>query len=519
MRHTLITMACWAIATAAQGQCGACAVNGTCTVDPPFPAVCPPITPAGVVGVPYELDVTFWVPPSFPEPTTQLAVVLQEVSLQHVERLPLGLTYEASNPSLTYFPQQDPFGCVKICGTPMLAGADTLFLVVRAQGTVGGIPTTQDYALPIPFQVLPASQDSLPDFTFTPDSLCSPMTVGFSEAEGAPGVNTAFSWAFGNGDTYDGPAPPDQTYAQGGTYPVTLQRTFSTPMITQISLTGVSNAWCGDLDEPSLPIVGCLGQPDLYVTVTDARLVMRRTMVMNNVQSTTWNNLSIPLGFPPYTIRVFDKDELSADDLLGTFVVQGSTGNTPFSQSGTAGQLQVQVQSVLTVTHVESVTVFDSPTLSLDISSGLDEVCATPSDLANYAWTLDGVEVTAAGGPCQPAANGLWSVVGSSEQGCSGAATRLVSGVGVRELAGLKAPRLYPNPTSGPLQVVIPAHGPAGLTVMDVSGRVVQRIAAVSPGTGGAYPIDLSRLSEGQYLLRCDADGYSGVSAVSVLRR
>lgn len=511
--------ACWAFAIAAQGQCGACAINAMCTVDPPFPAVCPTTTPAGIVGVPYELDVTFWIPPSFPEPTTQLTVVLQEVSVRHMERLPLGLTYEASSPSLTYFPQQDPFGCVRICGTPMLAGSDTLLLVARAQGTVGGIPTTQDYTLPIPFQVLPATQDTVPDFTFTPDSLCSPMTVSFSAAEGAPGMSTAFDWTFGNGNSHNGPAPPEQTYSSGGAYPITLQRSFSVPMITQIGISGVSNAWCGDLDEPNLPIVGCVGQPDLYITVTDARLVLHKTAVVNNAQSTTWNGLSFPLGFPPYTIRVFDKDDLSADDLLGTFVVAGTLGSTPFSQSGTAGQIQVVMQDVLTTSYTALLTVFDTPTLTLDLSPDQDELCATPADLANYTWILDGVEVAANGGPCIPATNGLWEVVGTSAQGCIGTATRLLSGVGIPDHGDRLRAHIFPNPTDGLVRVVVRASGPATFSVLDEGGRMILRQSDVMPGQDGAYPLLVGSLGPGRYLLCCQTGGFRRCGALSVLRR
>ncbi|HRD52351.1 MAG TPA: hypothetical protein PKY96_06850, partial [Flavobacteriales bacterium] len=446
MKRALLGLVAGSWLVSGLAQCGPCAVGDTCTVNPPFPAVCPAVTPIGTVGVPYDLDVTFWLPPSFPEPTTQLNVILQQVTLISMENVPIGLTYEASSPTLTYFPQTDPFGCVRVCGTPLVAGNDTILITAFAQGTAGGIALNQNYSFGIPIQVLPAAQDSLPDFSFAPDSLCAPMMISFSEALGAPGVTTSFEWTFGNGSSFDGASPPDQSYSEGGAYPVTLQRTFSVPMITQIAITGVSNAWCGDLDEPNLPLVGCVGQPDLYFTLTDSRLALWRSAVVNNVQSTAWNNLSIPLGFPPFTLRIYDKDDLSADDLLGTFTLSAAEGSASFSQGGTAGSRQVQVQTVLTSSYTDTVVVHPVPSIALELDLSANSICASDQTLAEYAWALNGVSVPDETGPCVPAANGLWSVVGVTAFGCSGAASLTVTSVGVEEGSSSGALHLWPNP-------------------------------------------------------------------------
>lgn len=504
---------------AALAQCGPCTVGDTCTVSPPFPTVCPTITPVGVVGVPYDLNVTFWIPPSFQEPTTGLNVVLQQVTVQHLERLPLGLTYEASNPSLVYQPQQDPFGCVRICGIPMLAGNDTLLLVARAQGTVGGIGTTQDYTLPIPFQVLPAAADTVADFTFSPDSLCAPMSVSFSQAQPAPGMTSAFAWDFGNGGAFAGDAPPAQTYAEGGAYPVTLSSAFSVPRITQLSITGVSNAWCGDLDEPNLPIIGCVGQPDLYFTLTDARLVLHRSTVVSNVQSTAWSNLSIPLGYAPFTLRVWDKDELSADDLLGTFTLTSATGAQLFSQSGTAGSRTVQVQTVLSTSFTDTVTVFPVPQVSLAVDLLTGTVCAEPGDLAQYQWFFDGEPVSDESGPCVSAANGEWAVTATSSAGCSGSAVLTVNGVGVADFAAQRlALRVSPNPATDALRIM---HGcpsdHAELKLLDAQGRVVRALSGRRERPDGAA-FSLAGLPPGPYVVRLSCDGLSQSARVVLIR-
>ncbi|HRH39211.1 MAG TPA: hypothetical protein PK760_12750, partial [Flavobacteriales bacterium] len=102
MRSLFIPFAV-AVAAQANAQCGPCTASDTCVVDPPFPSVCPATTLVGTVGVPYALDVTLWIPASFAEPNAGLTVVLQQVTANTIENVPLGLTYEASSPNFTFY--------------------------------------------------------------------------------------------------------------------------------------------------------------------------------------------------------------------------------------------------------------------------------------------------------------------------------------------------------------------------------------------------------------------------------
>lgn len=504
----------------AAAQCGPCAVGDTCTTDPPFPTICPAVAPPGTVGSPYELDVTFWIPPAFPEPTTQLNVVLQQVSLVSMENVPWGLTYEASSPDLTYYPQSDPFGCVRICGIPMIAGSDTIRLTGAAQGTAGGVAINQNYTLDIPIEILPALQDTVPDFTFSPDSLCAPMVVSFSSPASAPGLTSAFNWTFGNGNVHSGGSPPDQIYASGGEYPVTLQSVFSVPMLTQLVVSSVSNAWCGDLDEPNLPLVGCVGQPDLYFTVMDSRLAMARSAVVNNVQSTTWNNLSIPLAFPPFTLRIYDFDALSADDLLGTFVFDASPGTGSFSAGGTVGQRAVQVQTVLSMSYSDTVTVLPIPDFTLEFNAVSGLLCVSDGNLVSYSWTVDGVLVVGESGPCVEATNGLWAVTGMNGFGCSSSASLIVTGVGFEEFGSVGASlHLYPVPAREQLfvQLFDSRPSPWDIVITDPGGRVVLQHRA--PAMSGLVVLDVSSLAAGTYALRAQGGGRADVRRFVVAPR
>lgn len=481
-------------------QCGPCAVGDTCTVDPPFPTVCPAVTPPGTVGVPFSIDVTFWIPPSFAEPTTQLNVILDQVTLNSIENVPLGLAYEASSPSLVYYPQQDPFGCVRVCGTPMVAGSDTIRIHATAQGTVGGISTSQNYDLNLPIVIYPASEDSVPDFTMTDTTGCEPITVSFDALMSAAGLSASYNWDLGNGSSSSLATPPDQTYAAGD-YTISLTTTFSGVFLTQFSIAAVSNVWCGDLDEPDLPFVGCVGQPDLYFTVLDAQMGLSRSPLVNNVQSTTWNDLGIPLGFPPFTLNIYDDDALSDDDLLGSLSFDATTGTFPFSSNGTTGSRLVQTQVVQEFTYYD--TVFVHPLPNTTLSQDIEFICAEDQSLPSYAWTLNGLPVPDETGPCVPLANGLWSVTGTSAEGCSTTSSLLVSGVGMREFDDAREVLVYPVPSDGHLLLRLRGwtNKSVSLELLDALGQRVFFDRFGAPGDDAVRSFDFSHLPAGTYSL------------------
>ncbi|MBP7409381.1 MAG: hypothetical protein KA941_11545 [Flavobacteriales bacterium] len=504
MRSLLLSLAVLCGVAHGVAQCGPCVVGDTCTVDPPFPAVCPSVTPAGTVGVPFSIDVTFWLPPSFPEPTTQLNVVLEEVTLISIENLPLGLTYETNSPTLVFYPQQDPFGCVRVCGTPMVAGQDTIRIHAIAEGTVGGIATTLNQDINLPIQVLPASQDTVADFTMNDTTGCEPVTVNYTPLLSGAGVTSAYDWSFGNGNSYQGADPPAQTYGAGD-YEVTLQTTVTGIMLTELSISAINDDWCGDVDEPNLPFVGCVGQPDLYFTVIDAQFASSRSPVINNVQSHTWSGLSIPLGFPPFTLQVYDEDGLSDDDLLGTFTFDASLGTLPISQAGTSGTRNVQVQTVQVFNYSDSVHVFPLPNTALTLNTTTNELCAADLGLVSYAWQLDGVLVPGETGPCVPAANGEWTVTGTSAQGCTGSSTLEVAGVGMNDLGNGRLLDVFPVPNDG--RFVVRASGWAlggsfWIHVLDPLGRSVYAERITAPSNELLRTIDLGTVAHGSYRLQ-----------------
>ena len=476
---TLVTL-CFFALEFSYGQCGACAIGDTCTVSPPLPTVCPAITPTGMVGVPYAIDVTFWIPPSFPEPTTTLNVVLQQVTVTSISNVPIGLTFEADSPTLTYFPQEQPFGCVRVCGIPLVPSQDTIVISVLAQGTVGSIPTTQPYSLNIPVEVQPADGSNV-GFSYTPDSGCAPLTVAFEPLISGPGLSSSYAWDFDNGSTYIGPDPPPQAYTTAGSYFPQLETTVTAPMLTQVVVSGVNGSWCGDLDEPSL-FGNCIGQPDLYFVLRDSLGGSARSSTMNNVTSATWNGLALPLLMPPYSLSIYDADNLSDDDLLGTFALGSiEPGAYPFSVSGTSGSMTVQIQTVQTLTNTDTIVVFPAPSAQLVVDENALTLCAVDAEGLLLEWTLDGEPFLDGAGTCVPALNGSWMLVVTSALGCSDTTYMVLLDVGQDELlADGSSLMIYPVPNQGSFIL----NGSTGkytgmlsMVLVDATGRVVHEAA------------------------------------------
>jgi hypothetical protein len=76
----------------------------------------------------------------------------------------------------------------------------------------------------------------------------------------------------------------------------------------------------------------------------------------------------------------------------------------------------------------------------------------------------------------------------------------------------IKAPKVYPNPSSGTVTINLPIHLTSTLTVMDAMGRIV-----VNGQGAGAYSLDLNHLTNGVYYLRVTSAGYERVVRLMVL--
>lgn len=105
--------------------------------------------------------------------------------------------------------------------------------------------------------------------------------------------------------------------------------------LISLSVNGVNDSWCGDVEE--VDFFGCWGDPDLFVQITDnsGNLILSSTTFTNS--SSLELTINLTLDNFPYTLEVFDYDEISNNDNLGSFTLDSSQiGIFTLSSGGTS---------------------------------------------------------------------------------------------------------------------------------------------------------------------------------------
>jgi hypothetical protein len=345
------------------GQCPGCHIDSSLN----SPGIYPTTLPTGTQTVPYSEDVTFVM---FLD-TSGFAV--NYFKIIGVSGLPFGLHWECNNAATgcQYDPNVNIRGCVKICGTPLQSGFFTIDVnLVVNLATVGN----QNSTTQIFVQIDPVAGGNS-GFTFSPAMSCDTALVNFDALiDGAPNP-TVYNWNFGNGNTSTLQHPSAQLYSSPGDYVVSLQTDILGYKITDVNLFSVNSNWSGDVEEPSSTFFS----PDPYFQIFNSLSTNLYTSAsLSGTESGSWNSLNIILIDPPYSITIWDEDNISADDNLGSFPFSVSgTGTIPFSgAAGTSGNIVVASYVVQTFMNYDTVHVYPAPTPPSAISlSGNDTIC------------------------------------------------------------------------------------------------------------------------------------------------
>ncbi|HRD52353.1 MAG TPA: PKD domain-containing protein [Flavobacteriales bacterium] len=426
--RSIATLVCATSVAASQAQCPGCSPDLSCTVDPAFPVLCPETAPEATVGQYYEEDFTFWMPANFTDPGSGFAVTLLQLTVTGVSGMPFGLQFTTNSPTGVYYPQDNEFGCARICGTPFGAGEFTVTISVVANVSASGITLDVPTSFPVILTVLPGAGGNT-SFSYAPTSGCGSVTATFQALiDGSPSP-TSYAWDFGNGNTSTAAQPPPQLFTPDGVYQVSLQTTIGGYVLQTVDLVSVNGNWCGDVEEPNLPLIGCTGSPDPYFVLTNASGGTYTSSAFSDVFTGLWTDLNLLLDNPPYSISFYDEDVVSGDDLLGTYNIPITGDGTYFFNvaGGTAGSLVITNEPQQVFNDTALVTVFSLPEVVLTQNQTTSELCATDSGLASYTWLLDGQPVPDETGPCLlPSGPGVWQVVGFNGFGCSDTSNAIV---------------------------------------------------------------------------------------------
>jgi PKD repeat protein len=412
-------------------QCPGCIIDQTCSISPPAPTLCPAILPDGLQNTPYDENVTFYMPAQFV--ASGFNVTLNQITVTSITGMPQGLNWETSaSPSNVFFPSSNPptteRGCVKICGTPTVFGQFNIIVSVVAEVStpIGNVTQNESFSLPILINSPPGANAS---FAYNPSFGCAPLAVDFEATILQNGLEeVTYDWDFANGNSSALQLPPTQTYAVADTYYVSLNTKKYVYRLSAVSVSVTGTNWCGDLEEPSIPFIGCTGNPDMYFEFTNSGATQTGSTI-DDQTSATFSNINYILTDSLFSLQFFDEDLITGNDNLGNFLytVTGP-GTFSLSTSEIAGTFTIDTVFSQQFTDIDTVIVYPTPVIPTITASGNLNFCQGDSvtlfvnaNNSSFQWYLN--DTTIMIGEVNPSlttnTSGTYSVVETNQFGCN----------------------------------------------------------------------------------------------------
>lgn len=395
-------------------QCPSCEPDLSCVSVDGQPTLCPETLPVGFTGEYYEEVLTFFLPSTILEPELNVTVTLNQITITSVTGLPFGFSYTTNNPNGVYFPAQgENYGCATLCGTPLLPGVFEVLINVAVAATVAGFEVNQNQSFTY---TLVVEQGSTTTSSFTVDNTasCGSLTANLEATlSGASHQITTYNWNLDNGETSNNSSVTVE-YETEGDYIVSLNTVISEYVLNEINLGNINDDGNGDIDE------FFSGTADPYFTLSDGEgNVVYTSSTTDNSTTVVWSNLNIVLSNPEYSISFWDEDDLTADDLLGTFNISLASGQAVFnSGDGTVGTLNIMLQETLNITDEVILTVLPAPDVNISASSNM--LSASVSGGNSIQWFLNGIPISGANSSSYLASSGgVYSCSVTNEFGCS----------------------------------------------------------------------------------------------------
>lgn len=396
-------------------QCPTCSIDSTCVSTDGFPTICPATLPNATVGEYYEGFLTFYMPPVINDPGSGLTVDLLQITITSVNGLPFGIEYTVNDADNIFYPTQgELYGCATLCGIPILPGTYDVVISVEAIVSALGSEITQ-YDSFIYTIVVDPGAGGTSTFSYDNAAGCGSLDVQYqATVAGQPGQWTTYAWDFGNGTSSYDSLPAVVHYDAAGVYTCSLTTVISNFQLNDVTLSGVSGNWGGDVDD----FFSSPGDP--YFTVQDANgNVVYTSTTLSNVNSGSWSGVNVAMTSAGYSITFWDADDVSADDDLGTIIINAAVGSQNFDAgNGTYGNVMVGLDEITNITSTADIQVFESPQTSIVLN---DNVISLSNDtLSNYFWYQNGVLITGENGSALTASSsGYYHAVVSNLYGCN----------------------------------------------------------------------------------------------------
>lgn len=356
-------------------QCTQCTPDVTCYQ--PGGTQCPPSgqAPPMYQNNPYSTVVTFDMPP---DTNVSPIGVVEIVNVQYasISGLPIGINWSCNNTGngCQYNPSAgETKACITFCGTPLSPPGNytvTINIYGTADTPIGN--QTQYQPLNYTFTIL-ADSSSNGYFSMTPSAGCDSIDVSFDATYALPLPNTvSYEWDLDNGTTFVGQTPPQQTYNTPGVYAPTLITHVNKLVVKKVTTSVSGNWWCGDVEEPNWPGIGCTASPEVYFNLQHGTNVYTSSAT-NGSTTGTWDNLGIDLSTSLFSISLWDEDGTSQDDFGGSQAVNVTgAGIYNYITSGGFGTIEIL--------EVFDYDVITSDTITVHASPQVVDITATPSD-------------------------------------------------------------------------------------------------------------------------------------------
>ncbi|MBW7867396.1 MAG: T9SS type A sorting domain-containing protein [Brumimicrobium sp.] len=491
-----------------------------CTIDygNNAPGTYPGTLPNGFVGQSYGQDLTL----VFPADTN--GVDFTSFRLTSIE-LPLGLSWYCLDESngCEVDPQQDPFTCVRVYGTPAQNGTYTVNVISHAELSDGNV---MEYSFQVGLDINePTGMSSglNPLFSYTPSQGCETATVNFTilnplNIPAIPGQTAGIthSWDFGNGNTSSSATPPTQQYLAPGNYTVIYNQTIDTVgfYLKKVVLNSVA---CSDA-------VG-FGNPDIYIEILDGsnNKVYSTESTPTDADLPITFNMNLLMNNPPYKINVLDDD---SDNWWGTAddnCVDNAENDYPVpiylpsvssvgavTQTGNAGGLSFTYNINKYVEDkgaTATIKVYANPAAPIIDDSNAPTSISTDDLGYVYHWNTDGVRVFKyRGTEINPHETGNYTVTAVDNHGCYSTSDYVfLDYTGLAE-ENINTFTMYPNPTDAMVNIQFSEVVNQGVIyVVDLSGRIVmqENIQAASN-----ISLDVTTLRSGMYnVILTDSNG------------
>jgi len=412
-------------------QCPGCIVDQTCTLSPSAPTLCPAVLPDGLQNMPYDQNVTFYMPAQFM--ASGFNVTLNQITVINITGMPQGLSWQTNaSPTNIFYPSSNPpateRGCVKICGTPVVFGQFNIIVSVVAEVStpVGNVTQNESFSLPILITSPPGANSS---FAYNPSFGCAPLDVDFEATILPFGLEeVTYDWNFDNGNTSTLLLPPTQTYAVADTYYVSLTTKKYAYRLSSVSVTATGTNWCGDIEEPSLPFIGCTGNPDIYFEFTNGGSTQSVSSVADQM-SANFSNVNYVLTDPLFSLQFYDEDLISGNDNLGLFLytVTG-LGTFNLNTSEVNGTFTIDTVFSQQFIDIDTVIVFPTPAVPSIAAIGNPNFCqgdsvtlSVPLNNSTFQWYLNDTTIMIGEVAANLTANssGAYSVVETNQYGCN----------------------------------------------------------------------------------------------------